>query len=149
MKKRITKYLGGVALLSALVLFSCTKEGELDRTERKMVGEWTFDRADVQTGWFGSDDVISEYDADRLTLNEDYSVEYYDDETRDISRGTWTKTTETVDDCVTTVLTLNMHRDSDNSSHQMVLHHVTVNKKKLKGGMETPEGKCDFVLLGE
>ncbi|MDB3905882.1 hypothetical protein N9355_00245 [Crocinitomicaceae bacterium] len=54
MKKRITKYLGGVALLSVLVLFSCQKEGELDRTERKMVGTWTFEQADVQSGWFAN-----------------------------------------------------------------------------------------------
>ncbi|MDB3905881.1 hypothetical protein N9355_00240 [Crocinitomicaceae bacterium] len=93
--------------------------------------------------------LVCEYDADKLILNEDYTAEYYDDETQSSSYGTWTKTTETVDDCVTNVLTLDMTRSSDNESHRMELHHVTVNKKKLRGGMETEAGKCDFVLLRE
>ncbi|PWL30518.1 MAG: hypothetical protein DCO96_05960 [Fluviicola sp. XM-24bin1] len=147
MKKRITKYLGGIALLSVLALFSCQKEGELNRTERKLVGTWTFEQANLQSGLFSSDDVMSEYDADKLTLKADYTAEYYDDETESTSYGTWTKSTETVDDCVTTVLTLEMTRSSNNEAHQMELHHVTVTKKKLKGGMETPDGKCDFVLV--
>lgn len=146
MKRTFTKYLGGFILLSILALTSCQKDG-LDYTERRMVGTWTFDKADLSTGLFSSDDMMSDYDADVLTLNPDFSAEYYDDETKTRSTGTWVKTHETVDDCVTTVLTINLTRTSDSHNHVMEMHHVTVNKRKLRGGMETQNGKVDFVLL--
>ncbi|XOV68999.1 MAG: hypothetical protein ACFHU9_07390 [Fluviicola sp.] len=147
MRKRITKYLGGVALLSVLALFSCQKEGEMDRTERKLVGTWTYDEATVPSGMIGTENVMSEYDADQLIIKDDFTVEYYDDETQNRSYGTWVKTTETLDECVTDVLTLDLTRSSDSSSHQMVIHHVYVTKKKLKGYLDTPHGEVDVVLL--
>jgi hypothetical protein len=146
MIKTITKYGVGFALLSLLMLSACQKEGDLDYTERKLVGTWHYEDASMNTGIFSSEDLMDEYDADELILNNDFTAVHFDDETQVRSSGTWEKSQQQVDGCYTTVLTVNLTRSTTNENYILEFHHLVVSKFQFSGNAETSSGKADFEL---
>ena len=146
MNKKTTKYGVGFALLSLLMLSACQKEGDLDYTERKLVGTWHYEDASVNTGIFTSEDLMDEYDADELILNDDFTAVHFDDETQVRSTGTWEKSEEQVGGCLAKMFTVNLIRSTDNETYTLKFHHLVVSKFQFTGNAETSSGKADFEL---
>ena len=75
-------------LLAALII-SCQKTDELTYTEKRVVGSWFFTNVDFYPRWSLKEDITSEYFGQKMTFKDDFSFEFQNTLTGQVSQGVW------------------------------------------------------------
>ena len=131
-----------------LLVSSCLKDGELNFTERKVVGEWFYTDATYRENLrlFQKDDLFETYDGAYFNFNADKSVTYTQPSSGDSFSGEWDLVNTYNGDYSGNTLVISMVNNSTNAVEQVIFENFAVSNRKMRGQYSTNEGTYHYCL---
>ena len=124
-KNRLILFLFGLLFLS-----SCVKEGELNSTERRIVGTWYYETVIFSDGW-GSELITNQFHSIYLQFNSDFSFIYSDDVTGTTGTGVWDVVDSYNGDNSSNQIFISLTDDESGELSQIVFENISVTRKRM------------------
>lgn len=109
--------------LLAVFIISCQKTDELTYTEKRVVGSWFFTNVDFYPRWSLKKDITGDYFGQMMTFNDDFSFEFKNTTTGQVSEGVWQ---------VNEIQSFNSGNNSGQWSNQIVISYTDTTNKIIQ-----------------
>ncbi|MBK9191552.1 MAG: hypothetical protein IPM77_08565 [Crocinitomicaceae bacterium] len=76
-------------LLTGLLLFSCDQSQKLTYTERKLIGEWEYDKVEYFPNWGFKENQTNEFEQYQIEILKDFTITMQNTMTGEIYSGVW------------------------------------------------------------
>lgn len=119
-----------IVVAGLFVLTGCVKEGELNYTERRIVGEWYYETVRVSQGW-GNDFITDQYHSIYLRFNSDFSFNYTDDYLGMTGTGVWDLTDTYNGEYSSDEIFISFTDDETGELYQIVFENISVTKNRI------------------
>ncbi|WP_070137688.1 hypothetical protein [Crocinitomix algicola] len=132
-------------VLGVFLFASCTKEGELNYRERKLVGTWYYETVRVSEGW-SSQKITNDYHAVYLTFNADFSFDFRDEINEIYGSGLW-EMTETYDgEYASDEIFISFNDDLTGDLYQIIFENISVTKRRVNAVYQDGSTRYNYTL---
>ena len=137
-----------VGIFTFLFILSCEKEGKLNYSEKRIVGEWYYSKVKItEKGRLKTETITDSYAGRTIEFLPNFDMEFKDEINNISYSGVWDLISSTSDDeCINTIFA-SYTNDENGEIVQLVFENISVTYKKLTARFSTKNERYNYVLL--